>query len=148
MAPSLPCLNFSLWVHDRNLNKKSLEALIMTGALDSFGERGQMYNNIETLLTFNKEQVAEKESAQESLFGLDSGIANTLNLNESEPASKIQKLIWEKELPGVYVSGHPLDEFADELAKRPSISEIKKKMLSIKKKLRLCASRVSWSPLE
>lgn len=113
-------------VHDRNLNKKSLEALIMTGALDSFGERGQMYNNIETLLTFNKEQVAEKESAQESLFGLDSGIANTLNLNESEPASKIQKLIWEKELLGVYVSGHPLDEFADELAKRPSISEIKK----------------------
>ncbi|HMO78188.1 MAG TPA: LAGLIDADG family homing endonuclease, partial [Candidatus Paceibacterota bacterium] len=112
-------------VHDRNLNKKSLEALIMTGALDSFGERGIMLANIETLLTFNKEQVAEKASAQESLFGLDSGVTNTLTLDKAPSATKIQKLIWEKELLGVYVSGHPLDEFATELAKRPSITEIK-----------------------
>jgi DNA polymerase-3 subunit alpha len=118
--------NFLSRIQDRNLNKKSLEALIMTGALDSFGERGEMLFNIETLLTFNKEQVAEKESAQESLFGFGGGTTNTLKLTPTVPATKIQKLIWEKELLGVYVSGHPLDEYATELAKRPSITEIKK----------------------
>lgn len=112
-------------VHDRNLNKKSLEALITTGALDSFGERGHMLANIETLLTFNKEQVAEKESAQESLFGLGGGVAHTLKLAPAEAATKIQKLQWEKELLGVYVSGHPLDAYQAEVDKRPRIASIK-----------------------
>ena len=113
-------------VHDRNLNKKSLEALILTGALDRFGERGQMYSNVELMLTFNKEQVAEKESAQESLFNLMSeNTVTALNLLPSEPMPTIQKLNWEKELLGVYVSGHPLDEYKAELEKRPSISSIK-----------------------
>jgi len=117
-------------VNDRNLNKKSLEALIMTGALDSFGERGHMFANILTLLIFNKEQVAEKESTQESLFSLGDSVANTLNLIPAEAATKIQKLIWEKDLLGVYVSGHPLDEFTAEMAKRPSITEIKKAVIN------------------
>jgi len=125
-GPFISLAEFLSRVNNRNLNKKSLDALIMTGALDSFGERGVMFANIETLLTFNKEQVAEKESAQESLFSPDDSVVNTLNLNPAEPATKIQKLIWEKELLGVYVSGHPLDEFAAEMAKRPSITEIKK----------------------
>jgi DNA polymerase-3 subunit alpha len=113
-------------VHNRSLNKKSLEALILTGALDRFGERGEMQANVEMMLTFNKEQVAEKESAQESLFNLmgqSSGV--TLNLAKTDPMPTIQKLTWEKELLGVYVSGHPLDEFQAELDKRPSIASIK-----------------------
>jgi len=117
-------------IHDRNLNKKSLEALIVTGALDTFGERGHMLANIETLLIFNKEQVAEKASAQESLFGMDGGVAHTLKLAEAEPATKIQKLIWEKDLLGVYVSGHPLDEFEADIAKRPKLHEIKQAVVN------------------
>ncbi|USN88084.1 MAG: DNA polymerase III subunit alpha [Candidatus Nomurabacteria bacterium] len=113
-------------IHDRNLNKKSLEALIMTGALDKFGERGQMNANIEMMLTFNKERVAEKESAQESLFNLMSdSSSSTLTLAPAEEAPTIQKLNWEKELLGVYVSGHPLAEHQAELDKRPSIKQIK-----------------------
>ena len=113
-------------IHDRAFNKKSLEALIMTGALDNFGERGEMVANIEYLLTFNKEQVAEKESAQESLFSFAGDEeATALSLTPTEPASSLQKLTWEKELLGVYVSGHPLDDFVDELKKRPSISTIR-----------------------
>lgn len=117
-------------IHDRNLNKKSLEALIMTGALDDFGERGHMLANIETLLTFNKEQVAEKASAQESLFSMGGGIAHTLNLAPADPAPKLQKLIWEKELLGVYVSGHPLDAYEAEVAKRPKLHELKAAVLN------------------
>ncbi len=112
-------------VNDRNLNKKSLEALILTGALDSFGERGEMYANIELLLAFNKERVAEKESAQESLFGLGGGSTHALNLQTFPPAPTLQMLIWEKELLGVYVSGHPLDVYEEELKKRSSIHDIR-----------------------
>ncbi len=117
--------NFLSRVNDRNLNKKSLESLILTGALDGFGERGEMYANIELLLTFNRERVTEKESAQESLFNLGSGSTHTLNLQSSEPAPALQKLIWEKDLLGVYVSGHPLDAYEEELKQRPTIQEIR-----------------------
>lgn len=112
-------------VHDKNLNKKSIEALIMTGALDRFEERGKMYANVDNLLGFNREQVAGKAANQDSLFGgMDTAI-NELTLIDVEPATKEQRLIWEKELLGVYVSGHPLDKFRDELDKRVRIEQIK-----------------------
>jgi DNA polymerase-3 subunit alpha len=112
-------------VHNKNLNKKSIEALIMTGALDRFEERGKMHANVDSLLAFNKEQVAGIAANQDSLFGgMDTAI-NELTLYDVEPASKEQKLLWEKELLGVYVSGHPLDQFAAELAKRSDIGQIK-----------------------
>ncbi len=125
-GPFTSLSDFLSRVHNRSLNKKSLEALILTGALDRFGERGEMYANVELMLTFNKEQMAEKESAQESLFNLMSqSNITTLNLATTDPMPTIQKLNWEKELLGVYVSGHPLDEYQTELEKRPSISSIK-----------------------
>jgi DNA polymerase-3 subunit alpha len=114
-------------ITDRNLNKKSLEALIKSGAFFAFEERGKMLHNIDLLLDFNKEKTAGKESAQDSLFAaIDDLSVNTLILAEAEaPASKTDMLIWEKELLGVYVSGHPLDDFAEEVEKRPSIASIK-----------------------
>lgn len=111
-------------VHDRNLNKKSLEALIETGALDRFEDRGLMYANIDTLLAFNKAEVSAKEAAQDSLFGGTAAAA--LHLEPSAPLPHAQKLAWEKELLGVYVSGHPLDAFKAELAKRSSLSDLKR----------------------
>lgn len=122
-GPFTSLAEFLSRVNNRNLNKKSLDALIVTGALDSFGERGEMYSNIELLLAFNRERVTEKESAQESLFGFGEGSTHTLNLQSFPPAAMLQKLNWEKELLGVYVSGHPLDEFTVELEKRASISD-------------------------
>lgn len=115
--------NFLTRIHDRNLNKKSLEALIMAGAFDSLGDRGTMYANLDLLLTFNKEHVAGKEAAQDSLFG---GIMaeDTVNLVPAPPLPTLTLLTWEKELLGVYVSGHPLDAYQDELAKRPTIGSI------------------------
>lgn len=110
-------------VHDKNLNKKSIEALIMTGALDRFEERGKMHANVDVLLAFNKEQVAGLAANQDSLFGgMDTAI-NELTLFDVDPASKDQKLIWEKELLGVYVSGHPLDKYEKDLLKRGTVTD-------------------------
>jgi DNA polymerase-3 subunit alpha len=117
--------DFLTRVHDRNLNKKSLEALIVTGALDRFDLRGKMHANIENLLAFNKEHVAGKEANQDSLFGGMDTAVNALVMNPAPDVSTEQKLLWEKELLGVYVSGHPLDRFADELQKRATITQIK-----------------------
>ncbi|OGG41889.1 DNA polymerase III subunit alpha [Candidatus Kaiserbacteria bacterium RIFCSPHIGHO2_01_FULL_46_22] len=115
--------DFLTRVRERNLNKKSLEALIETGALDRFKERGLMFANLETLLEFNKNAQAAAESSQDSLFGGTS--ISELSLNPSAPIPMAQKLAWEKDLLGVYVSGHPLDSFAEELKKRPTIKVIR-----------------------
>lgn len=114
-------------VTSKNLNKKSLEALIMSGSFDRFHERGQMLGNIDTLLAYHKEHSARRESAQDSLFGgLGDSSVHTLSLALAETATKEQKLLWEKELLGVYVSGHPLDAFRAEIEKRPKIGAIKR----------------------
>ncbi len=110
-------------IHDRGLNKKSLEALVTTGAFDSFGERGQFYNNLETLLAYNREHVAGKETGQDSLFGSLAEVSS-LSLNPAAAATMTEKLLWEKELLGVYVSGHPLNAFKAEVEKRPTIKQI------------------------
>jgi DNA polymerase-3 subunit alpha len=122
--------DFLMRIHDKNLNKKSLEALIKTGAFDSLGEeRGQLLDNLETILAFNKEQVAGQEANQDSLFGSIETTINELVLAPAPAATKEQKLLWERELLGVYVSGHPLDQFRDEIAKRTKIGEIKHAVL-------------------
>ena len=118
---------------DRNLNKKSLEALIKTGALDEFGERGQLLANTENLLKYNKE-FSTKNKDQDSLFGVFSakgGPASgwdfqNIHLEPAEPATQSQKLLWEKDLLGLYISGHPLDKYRSVLEKQPvNIRKIK-----------------------
>lgn len=107
-------------VKDRNLNKKSLEALIKSGAMDSLNvDRGVLLGNIETLLSHNKEK-EKQPSNQDSLFGLmsDHSSIPTLKLAEVPNASMQEKLAWEKELLGLYISGHPLDKFRDVISKR------------------------------
>ncbi len=118
--------DFLTRVTSRNLNKKSIEALIMTGCFDRFEDRSVLRHNVETLLAFHKEQSAGRESAQESLFGLlpESSI-HTLVLQPAPESTDIERLKAEKELLGVYVTGHPLDAFAEELKKRPSIKSIR-----------------------
>jgi len=117
--------DFLARVNDKNLNRKSLEALITTGALDRFEERGRMYHNIDNLLHYNREFVAGKAANQDSLFGGMDAAVNELRLEDCQPVSKEQKLLWERELLGVYVSGHPLDQFKAELNKRTPIGAIK-----------------------
>ena len=107
--------DFLTRVKHKNLNKKSLESLVKSGSMDKLGERGQLLANTEEALAF-AHAISHVDSAQTSLFG---GIASepeaTINLKPSEPAKKSDMLAWEKELLGLYVSGHPLDPWKEKL---------------------------------
>ncbi len=106
-------------VQDKDLNKKSLESLIKSGSLDAFAERNQMLQNIDKLLAYSKDLKKESQNGQASLFGIlpSVSLATNLFLDKAEPATKKQKLSWEKELLGLYISEHPLKEFESELTR-------------------------------
>lgn len=98
-------------VSTRNLNKKSLEALIKSGALDGLGERAQLLHNIEILCRFIRQQLAGATKQQASLFGSLVSSSPTLKLQPIEPAEASQKSAWEREILGLYVTQHPLQDF-------------------------------------
>ncbi|MEX2145065.1 MAG: DNA polymerase III subunit alpha [Candidatus Spechtbacterales bacterium] len=106
------------------LNKKSLESLIKAGALDDVGERNSMLANIEKLLQYSKQQRDNQNSGQSSLFG-DAKEEIKISMATVETTSPIQKLDWEKELLGFYITGHPLNEYKQKLAKFIPINKIK-----------------------
>ncbi|MBI4054279.1 MAG: DNA polymerase III subunit alpha, partial [Candidatus Doudnabacteria bacterium] len=108
--------NFILRTFVRNFNKKSWEALVKSGALDRFGERNELLANTDAILTMVRNYFKEVSTAQESLF---SGTPNfpTLRLEKTEPAAPKQRLAWEKELLGLYVTSHPLEEYRAALDK-------------------------------
>ena len=111
--------NFLERVPYQDLNKKSLEALVKSGAMDSLGERSQMLENIEALLAHHRDSTKDINSSQTSLFG-NSGqkLSSTLVLKEFPPATQEEKLRWEKELLGLFISGHPLEKFRKLLARQ------------------------------
>ncbi|MDD4930955.1 MAG: DNA polymerase III subunit alpha [Candidatus Colwellbacteria bacterium] len=97
-------------VNHKDLNRKSLENLAKAGAIDSMGiERRKIIMNIEDIVktagTYRKSQ----QSAQTSLFSGAPKI--TLRLKEFAPATRAEKLGWEKELLGLFISDHPLRGF-------------------------------------
>ncbi len=116
-------------VKHKNVNKKSMEALIKTGAMDEFAERGTLLFNLENMLEYNKE--SGKQSAdQGSLFGgISADTLPSFKLKPAEDAAPATKLIWEKELLGLYISGHPLDRLREKLEKREiNIKRIKENL--------------------
>ena len=115
-------------IQGRNMNKKSLEALTMCGAMDKLGERKQIIENMYELLQYSKD-FASKPEGQDSLFGEDVSVSE-ITLEKTEPATMEQKLIWEKELLGLYISGHPLDKFSKQLSKnQTNLIKVKKESL-------------------
>jgi len=119
-GPFTSLSNFLDRIKDRNLNKKSLEALIKAGAVDCFGhERGLLLANIDLMLEYNKEK-GDQHSDQDSLFGMmsDASSIPTLRLVDAPPSDMRDRLAWEKELLGLYLSGHPLERFKEIMAKK------------------------------
>lgn len=102
-------------VTHKNLNKKSLEALTMCGALDEFKERGEILANIDSILDFHKRFVKDN-IMQNSLFGDQDETAFVMK--KVTPVSQEQKLAWEKELLGLFVSGFPLDPWKEKIEER------------------------------
>ena len=113
-------------VKHSNLNKRSLEALVKSGAMDALGERGQLLTNIESMLLYNKDNMKQEEN-QDSLFNLmkDKSTLPSLTLKIGEVIDFSQILAWEKEHLGLYLSGHPLDKFKERFKDKKGIKDIK-----------------------
>ncbi len=100
-------------ITDKNLNKKSLEALIKSGALDDFGDRIDLLENLDRYLDYNK-TTTKQDKSQGNMFDMLFGATKVEVLAEKveqRPESLAQRLLWEKELLGIYLSGHPLDKY-------------------------------------
>jgi DNA polymerase-3 subunit alpha len=108
-------------ITDKNLNKKSLEALIKSGAMDDFGDRIDLLENLDRYLDYNK-TTTKQDKSQGSMLDMLFGQAEVEVLKEKVEQRKEslpQRLLWEKELLGIYLSGHPLDKYKEAWAKRP-----------------------------
>lgn len=95
------------------LNKKVLEALAKSGALDQMAERSQVLEGMDVILKRIQDTTKQLKSSQIGLFGevLAADIElGKLELPQVEVAKQADKLAWEKELLGIYLSEHPLRE--------------------------------------
>ncbi|MFH1769502.1 MAG: DNA polymerase III subunit alpha [Parcubacteria group bacterium] len=128
--------NFVTRVRDKDLNRKSLESLIKCGAMDSFGERAMLLGNIDQLLKHAREHQKAQEAKQGSLFDMASGNGVTmppLTLKDEPPAPSLEKLFWEKELLGLFLSGHPMKDYERQLQQHNGLTNIGE-VISKKKK--------------
>ncbi|MDE1970149.1 MAG: DNA polymerase III subunit alpha [Patescibacteria group bacterium] len=107
--------NFLQRVNHKDLNKKSLESLIKVGAFDGFRPRHILLASLENLIFYASEIRKEQASPQNSLFA--DSYTPTLKFTTADPIPKQVQLAYEKELLGLYVSGHPLDIHKERLAK-------------------------------
>ncbi|MFH0739553.1 MAG: DNA polymerase III subunit alpha [bacterium] len=105
-------------IDTKDFNKKSMEALIKTGAFDKFEERGKLLNNLEDILAFNREIRKAKANTQVSLFAAMATPTPSFQLKDGPPIPDKQRLDWEKELLGLYISSHPLENVKSYLAKK------------------------------
>ncbi|MDE2392958.1 MAG: DNA polymerase III subunit alpha [Cytophagales bacterium] len=117
-------------INVRQVNKKSLESLALAGAFDCFPEVARSHyfaidpqdntNFIEKIVRYSSRMAELKAEATASLFGeLGAGTGNDIakpRIPTSEPWSVMEQLKNEKEVVGVYISGHPLDEYKTEIA--------------------------------
>lgn len=115
--------DFLIRAHTKTLNKKSWEALVKAGALDKFGERGQLLANTEEIMQFTREHFRAENSGQNSLFGSSMKMGK-IRLRSVPPATKDEMLLWEKEHLGMYVTAHPLDNYKRVLSSFTSMKDL------------------------
>lgn len=111
-------------VNLRAINKKTMESLAYAGAFDSFGKYRSQYFTpsdkyetfIEHAIRFGSTYQNQKESSQSSLFGeMSDDLLSIPAMPPSDPWMKTYMLDKEKEVTGIYISGHPLDDYKMEL---------------------------------
>ena len=112
--------DFTSNVNLKSVNRKVLESLNMAGALDALeGNRLQKHNSIDTALKYGQTIQQNKSRNQVDLFGSDNlgspDLSIVPQLNQSEEWAENTLLDNEKEVLGIYLSGHPLLKYADEL---------------------------------
>ena len=112
--------DFTSNVNLKSVNRKVLESLNMAGALDALeGNRLQKHNSIDTALKYGQTIQQNKSRNQVDLFGSDNlgspDLSIVPQLSQSEEWAENTLLENEKEVLGIYLSGHPLLKYADEL---------------------------------
>ena len=121
-GPYKSIFDFAQRVSFSNVNRKAFESLALSGGFDSFGIRREQFfatNNkgevfLDTLVRYGQLYQQEKQQAQNSLFGsFDDGveIATPPIPKTDERWSDIERLNKERDLVGIYLSAHPLDEY-------------------------------------
>ena len=109
-------------VQPRAVNRKALESLIKAGAFDRYGDRSQLLHNLEIMLAYANRVQKAQNSGQVDMFGelIDGGDIKPQLVLEVAPETHNprQRLLWERELLGLYLSQHPLDMYANFLQER------------------------------
>ncbi len=117
-------------VKGESINKRCIESLIKAGAFDEFGKtRSTLLASFETILDTINNESRNKMENQVSMFDLmaeSEDVAETQKYTfvEKEEMPEKELLILEKEMLGVYISGHPLDKIRDAISKQANISTL------------------------
>ena len=122
--------DFCANVNPQVVSRKALESLIKAGALDGYGDRDELVGNIESILALANRLQRDAASGQVDLFDLTDQVTDELQPRlvwEKDVArhSPFEKMAWERELLGLYLSRHPLEAYGQVLDEQSvSISEL------------------------
>ncbi|EJE1584068.1 DNA polymerase III subunit alpha [Campylobacter upsaliensis] len=100
------------------INRRTLEGFIKAGSFDDFGfTRKCLFNNLDTLAESARKMAEVRKNSASSLFGAEELNADTkINIVvDNSEFEAMEKLGYEKEILGIYISGHPLDKFFEEI---------------------------------
>ena len=115
--------DFAKRVSTSKFNRKAWESLIKSGAFDDMGDRSDLLFNLDAITAFASKLQKEAASGQTDLFGMLGGeglsVQSMLNLQKA-PVQHTDKerLAWERELLGLYISAHPLDKYETYLSEQ------------------------------
>ncbi len=105
----------------RTVGRRSLESLIKVGALDQFGERGALLADLDDMMSASTVSHQSKDSGQIGLFDSMHIAMAQIQLPKTPPIDPHEKLNWERDLLGLFVSDHPLNEHMNTLRKRGAL---------------------------
>lgn len=121
-------VDFCARVDMRTINKRAIESLIKCGAFDSIGvERNQLLAALDAAIQDAARRQRDLLSGQIGLFGDDTmeEVQQIRISDDVPPSTARERLTWEKEATGFYITGHPLDDCSDTLSSLLSIGEIR-----------------------
>jgi DNA polymerase-3 subunit alpha len=113
----------------RMVGRRALECLIKVGAMDQFGERGSLLASLDAIINTCVANIRSKDSGQINLFDLMSIPTCHIQLTETPPVDNHEKLNWERELMGLFVSDHPLNAHLPILKLRKALTHQQLDML-------------------
>ncbi len=95
----------------RKVGKRALECLIRVGALDAFGDRRAIFSVMDRIVAISESHFRAKEEGQLTFFGAVEGLKEEIRLPDLEPMNPKEKLEWERELLGLFLTDHPLSAY-------------------------------------